>query len=179
MARRKAALRHGGDRRRVTLEESHRISESPEGLLDLDDALTRFASVEPEQAKLVELRFFAGQSVNEAAAVLGISPATAPRRAARTATSSCAGQISTRERRSRPNRSMASSVNRRGSPGKSLAPPTFTSPSMRTRLVRSRVVGLPMYVVHAFTDRPFAGNPLRDAGERYWSRDLFAREQVV
>lgn len=56
---------------------------------------------------------------------------------------------------------------------------TFTSPSMRTRLVRSRVVGLPMCVVHAFTDRPFAGNPLRDAGERYWSRDLFAREQVA
>ena len=74
MARRKAALRHGGDRRRVTLDESHRISESPEGLLDIDDALTRFATVEPAKAKLVELRFFAGQSVNEAAAVLGIWP---------------------------------------------------------------------------------------------------------
>jgi DNA-directed RNA polymerase specialized sigma24 family protein len=35
--------------------------------------------VEPLKAKLVELRFFAGQSVNEAAAVLGISPATAAR----------------------------------------------------------------------------------------------------
>jgi len=79
MARRKAAPRHGGDRRRVTLEESHRISESPEGLLDIDDALTRFATVEPAKAKLVELRLFAGQSVNEAAAVLGISPATAAR----------------------------------------------------------------------------------------------------
>jgi RNA polymerase sigma factor (TIGR02999 family) len=78
-ARRKAAERHGGGRRRVTLEESHRIGESPEGLIDLDDALTRFAAMEPAKAKLVELRFFAGQSVNEAAAVLGISPATAAR----------------------------------------------------------------------------------------------------
>ena len=78
-ARRKAAVRHGGGRLRVTLEESDRIGESPEGLIDLDDALTRFAAVEPLKAKLVELRFFAGQSVNEAAAVLGISPATAAR----------------------------------------------------------------------------------------------------
>ena len=78
-ARRKAAVRHGGGRLRVTLEESNCIGESPEGLIDLDDALTRFAAVEPLKAKLVELRFFAGQSVNEAAAVLGISPATAAR----------------------------------------------------------------------------------------------------
>jgi RNA polymerase sigma factor (TIGR02999 family) len=78
-ARRKAAVRHGGGRMRVTLEESDRVGESPEGLLDLDDALTRFAAVEPLKAKLVELRFFAGRSVNEAAVVLGISPATAAR----------------------------------------------------------------------------------------------------
>jgi RNA polymerase sigma factor (TIGR02999 family) len=78
-ARRKAALRHGGDRRRVTPVESHRLSESPEELLDLDDALTRFATVEPAKAKLVELRCFAGQSVNDTAAVLGISPVTAAR----------------------------------------------------------------------------------------------------
>ncbi len=50
---------------------------------------------------------------------------------------------------------------------------------MRTRVVRSRVVGLPMHVVHASTDRPFGDNPLPDAGERYLSTDLFAREQVV
>jgi RNA polymerase sigma factor (TIGR02999 family) len=78
-ARRKAAVRHGGGRRRVPLEDAHRIQESPEGLLDLDDALNRFAAVEPAKAKLVELRFFAGLSVNEAAAVLGVSPATAAR----------------------------------------------------------------------------------------------------
>jgi RNA polymerase sigma factor (TIGR02999 family) len=78
-ARRKAAVRHGGGRRRVPLEDAHRIQESPEGLLDLDDALVRFAAVEPAKAKLVELRFFAGLSVNEAAAVLGVSQATAAR----------------------------------------------------------------------------------------------------
>ena len=78
-ARRKAAVRHGGGRLCVTLEEFDRIGESPEGLLDLDDALTRFAAVEPLKTKLVELRSFAGQSVNEAAVVLGISPATASR----------------------------------------------------------------------------------------------------
>ncbi len=78
-ARRKGAVRHGGGRRRVLLEESQRIGESPEGLLDLDGALTRFAAVEPRKARLVELRFFAGQSVKEAAAILGISPATAAR----------------------------------------------------------------------------------------------------
>ncbi len=79
VARRKAAVRHGGGRRRVPLEDAFRIQESPEGLLDLDEALNRFAAVEPTKAKLVELRFFAGLSVNEAAAVLGVSPATAAR----------------------------------------------------------------------------------------------------
>ena len=78
-ARRKAAVRHGGGRRRVRLDEAYRVTESPEGLLDLDGALTRFAVIEPRKAKLVELRFFAGMSVAEAAAVLGVSPATAAR----------------------------------------------------------------------------------------------------
>jgi RNA polymerase sigma factor (TIGR02999 family) len=78
-ARRKAAIRHGGGRQRVALDPAQRLTESPEGIVDLDDALTRFAVVEPAKAKLVELRFFAGLSVNEAAATLGISPATAAR----------------------------------------------------------------------------------------------------
>ena len=78
-ARRKATVRHGGDRRRVRLDELPRVAESPDGLLDLHDALTRLAAAEPLKAKLVELRFFAGLSVAEAAAVLGVSPATAAR----------------------------------------------------------------------------------------------------
>ena len=78
-ARRKATARHGGDRRRVRLDELHRITESPDGLIELHDALDRFAATEPLKAKLVELRFFAGFSVNEAADALGVSPATATR----------------------------------------------------------------------------------------------------
>src|SRR5262245_30295495 len=68
-ARHKLAGRHGGGRRRVGLDPAHRVAESPEGLIDLDDALTRFAAAEPAKAKLVELRFFAGLSVGAAAAV--------------------------------------------------------------------------------------------------------------
>jgi RNA polymerase sigma factor (TIGR02999 family) len=78
-ARRKQTLKRGGGRRRIPLEEFHRISESPEDLLDLDDALTRFAAEEPAKAQLVQLRFFAGLSAPEAAAALGISVATAER----------------------------------------------------------------------------------------------------
>ena len=48
-------------------------------LLALDDALERFAATKPDHAKLVELRFFAGQTGDEAATVLGVSPATADR----------------------------------------------------------------------------------------------------
>src|SRR5262245_55308520 len=78
-ARRRATVRHGGDRRRVRLDELRRITESPDGLIDLHDALDRFAATEPLKAKLVELRFFAGLSVAEAAEALGVSPATAAR----------------------------------------------------------------------------------------------------
>jgi len=78
-ARRKQAIRHGGGRRRVALRDYHLITESPDGLLALDDALTRFASEEPAKAELVKLRFFAGLSTPEAASALGISVATAER----------------------------------------------------------------------------------------------------
>ena len=78
-ARRKAAVRHGGGCRRARPDDLQRIAESPDGLIDLNDALDRFAALEPLKAKLVELRFFAGLSVGEAAAILGVSPATAAR----------------------------------------------------------------------------------------------------
>lgn len=78
-ARRKQAARHGGGHRRVTLRDWQRIAESPDDLLALDEALDRFAAEEPAKAKLVELRFFAGMTVPEAAAVLGISVASAER----------------------------------------------------------------------------------------------------
>jgi RNA polymerase sigma factor (TIGR02999 family) len=78
-ARRKQAVKHGGGRRRLPLAEFHRITESPDDLLDLDDALTRLAAEEPDKARLVQLRFFAGLSIPDAAAALGISVATAER----------------------------------------------------------------------------------------------------
>jgi RNA polymerase sigma factor (TIGR02999 family) len=78
-ARRKRAVKHGGDRRRLPLDEFHRVADSPEDLLDLDDALTRFAAEEPDKARLVQLRFFAGLSTQDAASALGISVATAER----------------------------------------------------------------------------------------------------
>jgi len=78
-ARHKQAVKHGGGARRVPLEEFHRVAESPEDVLDLDDALSRFAAEEPDKTRLVQLRFFAGLSTPDAAAALGISVATAER----------------------------------------------------------------------------------------------------
>ena len=79
IARRKQTVRHGGQRKRVPLQEDHCIFESPDDLLALNDALTRFAAEEPAKAQLVNLRVFAGMSVPEAAAALGISVASAER----------------------------------------------------------------------------------------------------
>ena len=78
-ARRKGTARHGGGRRRVPLVDVQQVSVSPDELLALDDALTRFAAQEPAKAALVKLRFFACMSNPEAAAALGISLATAER----------------------------------------------------------------------------------------------------
>src|SRR5262249_7786606 len=78
-ARRRKAVKRGGGVRHVPLEAVHSEAECPEDLLALDDALTRSAAEEPDKARLVQLRFFAGSSTTEAAAALGISVATAER----------------------------------------------------------------------------------------------------
>ena len=79
-ARRKGRIRHGGGLKRVELDAACSISEAPsEDLLVLDEALTRLAASEPVRAQLIQLRFFAGLSMPEAARVLGISLATAER----------------------------------------------------------------------------------------------------
>src|SRR4051794_14355442 len=77
-ARRKQAEKRGGGRRRVPLEEVPQL-DSPDDLLALDEALTRFAAEEPAKAELVKLRFFAGLSTPQAASALGVSLATAER----------------------------------------------------------------------------------------------------
>lgn len=78
-ARARTAEKRGGRRNRVPLDEAARWAESPEHLLDLDDALARFAAEEPRKAELVVLRSFGGMSTPEAAAALGVSVPTAER----------------------------------------------------------------------------------------------------
>ena len=79
-ARRKRRPKHGGDRQRLPLEEvSLPVDDEAEDLLALDDALARLAREEPVKAELVKLRYFAGLSLEAAAACLDISPATAKR----------------------------------------------------------------------------------------------------
>jgi RNA polymerase sigma factor (TIGR02999 family) len=77
-ARRKRAQKRGGGLRRQPLE---RIAapEPDEDLLALDEALVKLAAQDPIKAKLVELRYFAGLTGDQAADVLGISSRTADR----------------------------------------------------------------------------------------------------
>jgi RNA polymerase sigma factor (TIGR02999 family) len=80
-ARRKGRVRHGGGRQRVDLDLEHTLTLPPpeDDLLALDEALARLAALAPARAELVKLRFFAGLTMPEAAALLGISLATAER----------------------------------------------------------------------------------------------------
>jgi RNA polymerase sigma factor (TIGR02999 family) len=79
-ARRKRRPKHGGDQKRVPLDAvALPVEDRFHDLLALDDALTKFAGQEPLKAELVKLRYFAGLSVDEAAACLGISSITAKR----------------------------------------------------------------------------------------------------
>lgn len=79
-ARARAADKRGGPRERVTLSEGIAALESPDvDLLDLDAALTRLAQLDERQARIVELRFFAGLTLEESAEVMGISLATVKR----------------------------------------------------------------------------------------------------
>jgi RNA polymerase sigma factor (TIGR02999 family) len=79
-ARRKRRPKHGGNLKRVELDQAARVTQVPaDDLLALDAALTRLAAEEPVKAELVKLRFFAGLTVPEAAKVMGISQSTAER----------------------------------------------------------------------------------------------------
>jgi RNA polymerase sigma factor (TIGR02999 family) len=79
-ARSKHRLKRGGDLRRVDLDSACLIAPVPStDLVALDEALTRLDAVEPAKSDLVKLRFFAGLTMPEAAAALGISLATAER----------------------------------------------------------------------------------------------------
>src|SRR6266851_4970887 len=78
-ARRKRRPKHGGDRQRIELDEVLAVADPRKDLLALDDALSQLAVQEPVKAELVKLRYFAGLSLEQAAAILSISPATAKR----------------------------------------------------------------------------------------------------
>jgi RNA polymerase sigma factor (TIGR02999 family) len=79
-ARRKASRKHGGDWQRRDVDADALLAPEPNlDLLALDAALHRLAENDPLKAKLVELRYFAGLTGDQAAAVLGISASSADR----------------------------------------------------------------------------------------------------
>lgn len=77
--RRKAAKRYGGYK--LTLDGAAALAAKSRSvdLVALDDALKELTKRDPQQSRIVELRFFAGLSIEETACVLGISPATVKR----------------------------------------------------------------------------------------------------
>jgi len=78
-ARRKQADKRGGDQQRITMATGITPSvDAPEELdvLALDEALQQLAKLDESQARVVELRFFAGLTVDEVAQAVGVSPRT-------------------------------------------------------------------------------------------------------
>jgi len=79
-ARRRASLKRGGDRVHVNVDENPVAApQVREDLVALDEALARLAAIEPQAAKLVQLRYFGGVALSEVAEILDISPRTADR----------------------------------------------------------------------------------------------------
>lgn len=79
-ARHHRAAKRGAGVPRLTLDPAMAIAQKPEvDVVELDDALSKLAQLDPEQSRLVELRFFGGLSIEETAVVMGISPATVKR----------------------------------------------------------------------------------------------------
>lgn len=80
-ARARGAQKRWGGLERVTVTDSLAAAAHEDAMLPaLDEALNRLEELDPEQARIVELRYFVGLSVDEAAEALGISPATLKRR---------------------------------------------------------------------------------------------------
>ncbi len=79
-ARGRSRQKRGGEQHKVSLEEATVFSEQQaDELLAVDDCLNRLAKIDPRQARIVEMRFFGGLSVEESAEALGISPKTVKR----------------------------------------------------------------------------------------------------
>jgi RNA polymerase sigma factor (TIGR02999 family) len=72
--------KRGGGARRISLDRVSVVSEERAAdVIALDEALTGLAEIDPQQSRVVELRFFGGLTVEETAEVLGLSPATVKR----------------------------------------------------------------------------------------------------
>jgi RNA polymerase sigma-70 factor, ECF subfamily len=79
-ARHRGAVKRGGGQKRLQLDDQLMSGFQPnDDVLAVDEALSKLAQLDPRQAELVELRFFGGLSVEEAADVLGISKRAAER----------------------------------------------------------------------------------------------------
>lgn len=79
-ARRHAAMKRGGPQEKLSLDEVPNVSIEPNlKLLALDEALNALAEVDPEQSRIVELRYFGGLTIDETAEVMKTSPATVKR----------------------------------------------------------------------------------------------------
>jgi len=79
-ARNRAAAKRGAGAPRLTLDPDIALPrERDVDLIALDDALNQLAALDPQQSRLVELRFFGGLSIEETSVVLGVSPATVKR----------------------------------------------------------------------------------------------------
>ena len=82
-ARRKASVKHGGDRKRVDAEEAEAvelaIDPPSDDILALDEALTRLEESDPRKAQIVMLHHFAGLTMEQTAAAIGVSVPTVER----------------------------------------------------------------------------------------------------
>ena len=79
-AKARSTLKRGGERRRITLDDSHiAVDDQPDALLQLDEAMHRLAALEPRLARVVECRFFGGLNEQEIATALGITVRTVQR----------------------------------------------------------------------------------------------------
>jgi len=79
-ARRRKSLKRGGGHQKVDIDDAQLAIEEPsENLIALDEAMVKLADEDPVKAKLVELRYFTGLTIEQAAKILEISRATANR----------------------------------------------------------------------------------------------------
>jgi len=79
-AKARSTLKRGGERRRITLDDAHiAVDDQPDALLQLDEAMTRLAELQPRLARVVECRFFGGLTEDEIAEALGVTVRTVQR----------------------------------------------------------------------------------------------------